>query len=126
LRSGHVIFFAFFIAHCYLYLRAPEMDRICRGGSPLSTRYHSGIKARRQNAARKAHNKAEVSKIRTRVKKTRLALASGKADEAAQLMPGLYSALDKGVKHGRLHKNTVARRKSRFAKKLAALADTKA
>ena len=92
----------------------------------MSTRYKSGIKAKRQTATRRARNKAEMSKIRTKVKKTRAALTAGKADEAVQRMPGLYSALDKGVKHGRLHKNTVARRKSRFAKKLAAIADVKA
>jgi len=60
-----------------------------------------------------------MSKIRTEVKKTRHALAAGKAEEASALMPELFSALDKGVKHGRLHKNTAARRKSRIAKKLA-------
>jgi small subunit ribosomal protein S20 len=88
----------------------------------LSTRYRSGIKAKRQNATHKARNKAEMSKIRTQVKKTRLALTAGKADEAGALMPELFSVLDKGVKHGRLHKNTVARRKARIAKKLASIA----
>jgi small subunit ribosomal protein S20 len=85
----------------------------------LSTRYHSGIKAKRQNETHKAHNKAEMSKIRTQVKKTRALAAVGKQDEAAALMPEMFSVLDKGVKHGRLHKNTAARRKSRIAKKLA-------
>lgn len=85
----------------------------------MSKRYHSGIKAKRQNAAHKARNKAEMSSIRTHVKKTRAAAAAGKQDEAKALMPAMFSVLDKGVKHGRLHKNTAARRKSRIAKKLA-------
>jgi small subunit ribosomal protein S20 len=63
-----------------------------------------------------------MSKIRTQVKKSRVALAEGKKEDAETLMPALFSVLDKGVKHGRLHKNTVARKKSRMAKKLAALA----
>lgn len=67
-------------------------------------------------------NKSEMSKIRTQVKKSRLALAEGKKDEAIALMPELFSVLDKGVKHGRVHKNTAARKKSRLAKRLAALA----
>ena len=90
----------------------------------MSTRYRSGIKAKRQNATHRDRNKAEMSKIRTQVKKTRLAVAAGKADEANALMPDLFSVLDKGVKHGRLHKNTVARRKSRLAKKLASIAQS--
>ena len=89
----------------------------------MSTRYRSGLKAKRQNATRRARNKAEMSKIRTHIKKARLAVAGGKADEANAMMPELFSVLDKGVKHGRLHKNTAARRKSRIAKKLNLLAE---
>jgi len=85
----------------------------------LSKRYHSGIKAKRQNETHKARNKAEMSNIRTYVKKARAAAVAGKQDEAKTLMPEMFSVLDKGVKHGRLHKNTAARRKSRIAKKLA-------
>jgi small subunit ribosomal protein S20 len=65
-----------------------------------------------------------MSRIRTQVKKTRVAVAAGKADEANALMPELFSVLDKGVKRGRLHKNTAARRKARIAKKLAAIAQS--
>ena len=90
----------------------------------MSTRYSSGIKAKRQTATRRARNKSEMSKIRTNVKKTRQALAAGKADEVNARMPELFSVLDKGVKRGRLHKNTAARRKSRIAKKLAAIAQS--
>ena len=89
---------------------------------PLSKRYHSGLKANRQSIVRRMRNKSEMSKIRTQVKKSRVALAEGKKDEAVALMPELFSVLDKGVKHGRLHKNTVARKKARMAKKLASLA----
>jgi small subunit ribosomal protein S20 len=85
----------------------------------LSTRYHSGIKAKRQNETHKARNKAEMSQIRTQVKKTRALAVAGKQEEANELMPQMFAVLDKGVKHGRLHKNTAARRKSRIAKKLA-------
>lgn len=88
----------------------------------MSKRYHSGLKANRQNIAHRMRNKSEMSKIRTQVKKSRLALAEGKKDEAIALMPELFSVLDKGVKHGRVHKNTAARKKSRLAKRLAALA----
>lgn len=91
----------------------------------MAKRYHSGLKQGRQNKVRYEKNKAEKSFIRITVKKCLMAFGIGKNQPAAPkaqavaALSATFSALDKGAKHGLLHKNTVARKKSRMAKKLA-------
>lgn len=82
----------------------------------------SAKKALRQNVKRSAGNLAYKTKIKDLTKKAFLLFKQNKAQELAQLLPSLYKALDKSAKVGVIKKNTAARRKSRFAKKLNLLA----
>lgn len=75
-----------------------------------------------QNDKQKARNRAVKSATRRTVKATR---AAG-PEEARALLPVAASRLDVAARKGVLHKNTVARLKSRIAKsvnKKAAKAD---
>ena len=87
----------------------------------MSTRYHSGLKAQRQNVTRNLRNKAAMSALKTQVKKTTQAIEAGKKDVAGKELPEMFSILDKAVKSGRMHKNTVARKKARLVKKFTAI-----
>ncbi len=84
--------------------------------------HHQSAKKRiRHNARSAARNRARVSRIRTQVKKVELAIASGDkaAAEAAfkQAQPELHS----GVRKGRLHRNTAARKISRLNARVKAM-----
>jgi small subunit ribosomal protein S20 len=82
----------------------------------------SARKRIRQTATRTARNNARKSRMRTFVKKVEAALASGdKAAAAAALVaaqPEMQRAAGKGV----VHRNTVARKVSRLAARVKALA----
>ncbi len=76
----------------------------------------------RRNDRRADINKSRVSRIRTFVKKVEAALESGAKDVAAAALKAAQPELQRGVSKGVLHKNTVARKISRLAKRLKALA----
>lgn len=83
---------------------------------------HKSAKKRiRRNDRRREINRARVSRLRTFVRKTELAIAGGKkaAAEAAfrEMQPELHRAVTKGV----IHRNTVARKLSRLASRIKAL-----
>lgn len=85
--------------------------------------HHKSAKKRiRVSEKRRKENKTSISKSRTLVKKV---LDTEDKTEAAVSLKEAVSYLDKTVSKGRLHKNTVARKKSRLARhvnKLAAAA----
>lgn len=87
----------------------------------MSKRYSSGRKALRQNQNLRIKNRIERSKIRTMIKNASESVASADKSKAQKAYTEMASALDKGVKHGLVHKNKAARQKSRIAKKLNAL-----
>jgi len=76
----------------------------------------------RRNGRRADINKARVSRIRTFVKKAESTIVSGDAAEAAAALAAAQPEMMRGVAKGVLHKNTVARKISRLAKKVKALA----
>ncbi len=78
----------------------------------------SAKKALRQNRKRRARNAVYKIKIKDLTKKALLLFKQNKAQELAQILPSLYKTLDKSAKVAIIKKNTAARRKSRFAKKL--------
>ena len=84
----------------------------------MSKRYSSGLKAMRQNIARRMKNRAERGRIRSSIKKRDLALQAGSKDQVPALYISMASIIDKGVKHGLLHRNMAARKKSRMQKKV--------
>lgn len=82
----------------------------------------SQIKRNKQNEKRRLRNRVYKGRARTSVKKARLAIETGGLEEARQATQEAISALDKAAEKGILHKNNVARRKSRLMKKLATIA----
>ncbi|PKP69740.1 MAG: 30S ribosomal protein S20 [Alphaproteobacteria bacterium HGW-Alphaproteobacteria-4] len=79
-------------------------------------------KRARQNERRNDVNKARRSRIRTFLRKVEEALSSGSADTATAALRAAQPELARGVTKGVLHKNTVARKMSRLAARVKALA----
>ncbi len=76
----------------------------------------SAKKAIRQSARRKAQNLVYKNKIKSLVKEVRNLVLAKKIEEAKNLLPELYGALDKAAKVGVIKKNNASRRKSRLTK----------
>ena len=83
-------------------------------------------KRARQSEARYAVNKARRSRIRTFLRKVEEAIASGNGEAAVAALKAAQPELARGVTKGVLHKNTVARKMSRLASRVKAVAVTKA
>ncbi|KAK1320193.1 hypothetical protein QJS10_CPA03g00841 [Acorus calamus] len=90
----------------------------------------SAAKRARQSEKRRLYNKAKKSEVKTRMKKVFEALEVLKKKpepQAEELVPvekligEAYSAIDKAVKSGTLHRNTGAHRKSRLARRKKAV-----
>ncbi|MRX49028.1 30S ribosomal protein S20 [Paracoccus sp. S-4012] len=79
-------------------------------------------KRARQTERRTAVNKARRSRIRTFIKKVELAIAGGNAEVAAEALKTAQPELMRGVTKGVVHKNTAARKMSRLAARVKALA----
>ena len=77
----------------------------------------SAIKRIRSNARKRQRNILVRSKVRTAVKKARGAVAE-RASDGTDTVKKAISELDRAAQKGVLHKNSVARRKSRLMKKL--------
>lgn len=82
----------------------------------------SAAKRARQTVVRTAQNRATLSAIKTYTKVLNAAITAGKKEDAKSGYQQLTSALDKAVKAGRVHKNLADRQKSRFGRKIAAIA----
>jgi small subunit ribosomal protein S20 len=80
----------------------------------------------RQGLKRRARNRRNLSQLKTRVKKLRAAIAKGDLEAAKKLLPETASEIDRAAKKGVVHDNAAARYKSRLARRVGALAATKA
>jgi small subunit ribosomal protein S20 len=76
----------------------------------------------RQNEKDRARNRARKSAVKTETRKLLDAMSAGNADVARKAFTAVTKKLDQVAAKGTLHKNTVARRKSRLAKRLNAMA----
>jgi small subunit ribosomal protein S20 len=76
--------------------------------------HKSAEKRDRQNTRRNAANTTNRSRLRTQIKKLRVALAAGKLSDAQALHAETISIIDKSVQKGILHRNTAARHKARL------------
>jgi small subunit ribosomal protein S20 len=81
----------------------------------------SAKKRVRQNAKRRAINRARKSQIKTQIKHFESALASSDVEAAGEQYRLVVKKLDKTAATSTMHKKTVARKKSRLAKKLNSL-----
>jgi len=79
--------------------------------SSLSTK-----RALRQSRKKHTRNKADRTRLKSQLKKARAASSS----EQKKLMSETFSAIDRMVKKGIIHKNAAARYKSRLTKTRAA------
>ena len=81
----------------------------------------SQIKRNRQNEAAHERNKAVRSRLKTRMKHFRVAAEAGDRDAASAAYHEAARELDKAATKGVIHANNAANKKSRMAKRLAAL-----
>ncbi|MBF0489687.1 MAG: 30S ribosomal protein S20 [Candidatus Omnitrophica bacterium] len=79
----------------------------------------TAIKELRKNHTRRMRNLDVKTDLKKTVKSF-VAVASTDKTKATDLLKNLYKKMDKAAKRNVLHKKTAARRKSRFAKLLAA------
>jgi small subunit ribosomal protein S20 len=82
----------------------------------------SSMKDLRRTARRTARNRAVKGKLRSSIKRVRVALASNQADAAKQHLAEAAPIVDRAVTQGILHKNAAARQKSRLMRQLNRLA----
>lgn len=81
----------------------------------------SAIKRVKTSEARNAQNTTVKSSMRTAVKKAEAAVATSDSAAAKEAFVEAARKLDKASAKGLVHKNAVARKKSRLAKKINAL-----
>lgn len=81
----------------------------------------SQMKRIRTNRKAQERNRAYKSELKTFVRKTREAIAAGDKAAAVTALQAASRKLDKAVSKGVIHKNQAANRKSKLAKKVAAL-----
>lgn len=82
----------------------------------------SSIRSVKTDAELHAKNSAVKSSIRKAVRKLNEAVEAGQTEEAKNLLTNVVSGFDKAVAKGIVHKNTAARKKSRMAQKVNAMA----
>ena len=75
-------------------------------------------KSLRQSKRRKARNIRKKDAVKDLVKKIKALLVQKKNEEAKELLPAIYKALDKAAKTGVIKKSNASRRKSRITKAL--------
>ena len=78
-------------------------------------------KAGRQQVKRARRNRSSRTETRTILGRANRSLAAGDAEAAEPAVMAAVRSLDRAVRKGILHKNNVARRKSRMINKLASL-----
>ena len=86
----------------------------------------SAKKRARQNSKRRVINRGRKSMVKTQIKHVEAALSAGEPEQAAEQFRVLAKRLDKVAATSTMHKNTAARLKSRFAKRLNSLKATEA
>ena len=79
-------------------------------------------KRARQSEKRQDINKQRKSRIRTYLRKVEEAIASGDKSVAAEALKAAQPELMRGVTKGLFHKNTAARKMSRLASRVKAIA----
>ncbi|BDI23084.1 30S ribosomal protein S20 [Herbiconiux sp. L3-i23] len=81
----------------------------------------SQIKRINTNKKAQERNKAVKSQLKTVIRSTREAVATGDKDKALKALTLASKRLDKAVSKGVIHKNQAANRKSAIAKQVSAL-----
>ena len=82
----------------------------------------SAKKRIRQNAKRRAVNRWRKGQVKDVVKGLEDAVHSGDQAKAAQQLKAVYKKLDQVAAKGTIHPNAAARKKSRLARRVSAMA----
>ncbi|MGH9459270.1 MAG: 30S ribosomal protein S20 [Thermoanaerobaculia bacterium] len=75
----------------------------------------SAEKQHRKSLKARTRNRAVTSRLRTEIKRTREAIASGDGDKAREALRSAYSVIDRTAKKGVIKENTANRYKSRLS-----------
>ena len=78
----------------------------------------SALKRIKTTAVRTDRNRRIKSTVKTAIKRYNEALATGDKEKSSEALLQVQKILDKAVTKGVMHKNNVARKKSRLGKKL--------
>ncbi len=89
--------------------------------SGLMPNTRSAEKRTRADAKRRLRNLEAKSKLKTLVRQLNQSVEEKKTDQAKKIYPQVARLLDQAAKIGIMHRNTVSRRKSRLARRLAKL-----
>jgi small subunit ribosomal protein S20 len=84
-------------------------------------RLRSAKKRMRQSRKLQVVNRARRSRVKTQVKKVLQAISGGDRGAAEQQLRAAAKLLDQTAAKGTIHRNAAARKKSRLAKRLAAM-----
>jgi small subunit ribosomal protein S20 len=80
----------------------------------VKKRKKSVLKRAKQSLERAAKNRSHRTRVRSIIKKMRVALTAGDATAAGNLLHPTLSAIDRAITKGILHENTANRYKSRL------------
>ncbi|BEU87660.1 30S ribosomal protein S20 [Selenomonas sp. TAMA-11512] len=82
----------------------------------------ASIQSVKKDAVRRAKNASEKSRVRTASRRVLDAVEAGNADEAKTLLRLACKTIDQAAANRVYHKNAAARKKSRLARKVNAMA----
>ena len=82
----------------------------------------SALKQMRQGLKHRDRNRRNLSRLKTRIKTLRSAIAKGDATEVKSALADTVSEIDKAAKKGVIHDNAAARYKSRLSRRANAVA----
>ncbi len=86
--------------------------------------HKSALKRIKQTQARTLQNRAHRSRLRHQIKLMRAALDAKDKAAVQSLLTPTFSLIDHSIRKGILHRNTAARYKSRFNRRLKSLAES--
>jgi small subunit ribosomal protein S20 len=84
------------------------------GETQFMANHRSAIKRNRQSQNRRAINRSNTQRLRTQLKKIKLAIGASNKDDVHKLLAPTLSLIDKSIQKGVLHKNAASRQKSRL------------
>ena len=85
----------------------------------------SALKQQRQSLKHRDRNRRNVSRLKTKIKSLRSAIAKGDQAAVKGALAETISEIDKAAKKGVIHDNAAARYKSRLSRRVNAAAATK-
>ena len=76
--------------------------------------HKSAVKRNRQSQKRRAVNRSHTQRLRTQLKKIKVAIGANSKEDVQKLLAPTLSLIDRSIQKGVLHKNAASRQKSRL------------